>query len=97
MLVVVVRIVGADLRGLVDRAVQHGRERVGVLDEGLEGGSGQTAQVAEALGAVERAVGRTRADDGLARTLECVTELFPRSSAQQAFRGGFVGQDGPLC
>ena len=61
----VVGVVGAHLRRLVDRAQEHGGAGVDVLDEALEGGPGEAAEVAVALRPVEGTAGRAfPLDDG---------------------------------
>jgi hypothetical protein len=76
-LVVVVRVVGADLHGLVRRAPQHREERVGELQEGFQRDPGEPREVAVALGAVE-GVGRgSRAQQYVAGALQPVAEIRP--------------------
>ena len=75
-LVVVVRVVGADLHRLVRGAAQHRKQRVGELDEGFERDAREPRQVAVALGAVE-GVPRRRRRAGRRR---------PRASARRRTR-----------
>ncbi len=90
VLVVVVGIVGADFHGLVDRPVKLRGLRVGVLEEGLESGPGESAEVTEALRAVEQVVRGAFREDGLPGGLEGVAELVPGLAGSDAVDGGLV-------
>ena len=84
VLIVVVGVVRSDLRCLVNRAVERGRERIGVLDEGFERRASEAAEIPEALGAVERAVGRALGQNRLTGALQPVAEFLPGLPGHQA-------------
>ena len=96
VLVIVVGVVGADLHGFMNRPVKLRGQRIGVLDEGLEAGARQPAEVAEALRAVEHIVGRSIGENDLPGRLEGVAELIPGPAAADAVDGGLFAHDSIL-
>ena len=84
VLIVVVGIVCADLRGFMDGAMEHGRERVGEFNEGLERSTCEATQISKSFSTIERALRRSFGKDRLTRPLERVTKILPGFSRHQA-------------
>ena len=80
VLIVVVGMIGAHLRGFVHHALEHGRERVIVLDERLQSRARDPAQVPETLHSVHRIAGCVGPEHDVARHLERVAKLVPHRS-----------------
>ena len=88
-LIVVVRIVGAELGGFVGDAVQHRRFGVRVFDEGHQARARQTAQIPIAFRLTERIPGRARKVERGGGRLQRVAELVPRLTACHPLSGDF--------
>ena len=89
-LVVVVRVVGAQLGGLIDHPVQYRRPGVGVLDERHQAGPGDTAQVTVSFRLVERISRCPRELQSGPCRLQGIAELIPGPAADYPLVGGII-------
>jgi len=78
VLVEVVGVVGADLRGLVTGDGELRELGIRALDVHLQPDAHQPAEIAKAFGAIECVRRRFRAQDLIPRALQNLTELMPR-------------------